>query len=120
MTVARDPGVDAYILGFPDDVRARLEQVRAIVHEEIPDAEERISYGVPGYRVRGKMRVFFAGWPDFLSMYPVHEVPEEIAAEVAARKSGVATVRFPHSQPLPLDLIRSLVPVIAARGSDGL
>ena len=120
MAVNSDPGVDAYIEGFPDDVRARLEQVRAIVHEEIPDAEERISYGVPGYRVRGKMRVFFAGWPDFLSMYPVGEVPEEIAAEVAARKSGAATVRFPHSQPLPLDLIRSLVPVIAARESDGL
>jgi uncharacterized protein YdhG (YjbR/CyaY superfamily) len=120
MTEKRDAGVDAYIAGFPEPVRSRLEQVREVVREVLPDAEERISYGVAGYRVRGKMRVFFAGWPDFLSMYPVHEVPDEIATEIAARKSGAATVRFPHSQPLPLDLIRSLVPVIAARESDGL
>ena len=120
MAMKRDTGVDAYVAAFPEDIRARLERVRGIIHEQLPDAEERISYGVAGYRLRGKMRVFFAGWPGFLSMYPVHEVPDEIAAEVAARKSGVATIRFPHSQPLPLDLIRSLVPVIAARESGGL
>jgi uncharacterized protein YdhG (YjbR/CyaY superfamily) len=120
MATKSDPGVDAYIAGFPEAVRTRLEQVRQIVHEAVPDAEERISYGVAGYRVRGKMRLFFAGWPAFVSVYPVHEVPEEIAAEIATRKSGTATVRFPHSEPLPLDLIRRLVPVIAAREGDGL
>ena len=119
MTVARDPGVDGYIAGFPDVVRDRLEQVRAIVHETVPDAEERVSYGVAGYRIRGKMRVFFAGWPDFVAIYPVGDVPDDIADEVAARRSGKATVRFPHEDPLPLDLIRRLVPVIAAREDDG-
>ena len=41
--------VDEYIAAQEEDVRSRLEEVRAVIREAIPDAEERISWSMPTY-----------------------------------------------------------------------
>ena len=42
--------VDGYIAGFDGRVKARLEQMRKVVRETVPDAEESMSYGMPAYK----------------------------------------------------------------------
>ncbi|WP_216870514.1 DUF1801 domain-containing protein [Modestobacter excelsi] len=39
--------VEEHLAGLPDDVRARLEAVRRVVHEVVPEAGETISYAMP-------------------------------------------------------------------------
>ena len=60
---------DDYIKSFPKDVRQRLEQIRTIIKNTAPDAEESISYGMPAYKLGGKPLVYFAAFPKHIGFY---------------------------------------------------
>jgi uncharacterized protein YdhG (YjbR/CyaY superfamily) len=101
--------VDTYIAGFDGIVRDRLEQVHSIIRAIIPAAEEKISYGVPAYWDEGYI-IYFAGFPHHIGIYPIpSEVDPDLAKELDKYRSGKATVRFPHDQPLPDKLIEQIV-----------
>ncbi|MFN8638306.1 MAG: DUF1801 domain-containing protein [Dehalococcoidia bacterium] len=100
-----DPAaVDAYITGLPPAVRARLETIRATIRRAVPDATEVISYQMPAFRLRTTF-IFYAGYEHHTSLYPAPFGVEEFAADLARYGSGKGTLRFPHDEPLPLDLI---------------
>lgn len=52
--------VDAYIADSDEAARPKLKELRAIVNSTVPDAEERISWGVPFYRYHGDLAGFAA------------------------------------------------------------
>ena len=43
--------IDAYHADYPQDIRERLEQLREIIREVIPDAKGVISYNIPAFKV---------------------------------------------------------------------
>jgi uncharacterized protein YdhG (YjbR/CyaY superfamily) len=96
--------VEQYLGTFPDDVRTKLEAVRAAIREVAPDATEGISYQIPGFKMNYWF-VYYSGWKDFISMYPVPAGDEAFRAEAAPYLSGKSTMRFPLDRPLPLQLI---------------
>jgi uncharacterized protein YdhG (YjbR/CyaY superfamily) len=62
--------VDAYIERFPENVRKELKRVRRVIKSVVPDAQERISYGIPTFKLAGTNLVHFAGWKTHLGFYP--------------------------------------------------
>jgi uncharacterized protein YdhG (YjbR/CyaY superfamily) len=100
--------VDAYIAGVEnEEARWNLERMRDIVREEAPDAQELISYGMPGYKLNGPL-VYFAAFKKHISLFPAGRVAEfeDLLAGYATSKG---TIQFPLGQPLPEELIRSIV-----------
>lgn len=111
--------VDEYIATFPPEVAARLQQVRAAIHAEVPDGEERMRYGIAAVMLGGRYALHFAGWKKHIGLYPVHELPQPLEAEVAPRRSGKDTVGFPHNEPLPVELISRITrAIIEARAKE--
>lgn len=104
--------VDAFVGGFEGDVRARFEAVREVLHDAIPGAAEKIAYGVPTLTVGGKNVVHFAAYAKHLATYPVPD-DEAFVADAAPHRAGKGTLRFPHDQPLPLELIRRQAELLA-------
>jgi uncharacterized protein YdhG (YjbR/CyaY superfamily) len=85
-----------------------LENVRQIILEEVPEAEEVINYGIPTYRLKGNL-VHFAALKHHLGFYPT---PSGIAAyedALSAYKHAKGSVQFPFDRPIPYDLIRKMV-----------
>jgi uncharacterized protein YdhG (YjbR/CyaY superfamily) len=108
--------VDAYIAGFPDEVRPVLEELRALVRAGAPEATERISYGIPTFDLKGKYFLYFAGWKHHVSLYPVSEAVERaLGQEIEPFRGGKGTLKFPLGTPLPVPLIRR---VVAARAAE--
>lgn len=105
--------VDAYIAGFSPELRARLEQVRATIRKAAPQATESISYRIPAYKLDGTL-IYFAGFAQHIGMYPAPRSSAEFHDELAAYEGGKGTVQFPHTRPLPLNLIRRIVKFRAA------
>ena len=105
--------VDDYIAEFPADVQEVLQAVRRTIHATIPGAGEKISYRIPTVTLDGRWVVYFAGWRDHVSLYPVPEVDAETAEQIAPYRSGKGTLRFPLDQPVPHDLITRLVRLLA-------
>ena len=99
--------IDEYIALFPADVQARLEAVRATIRAAAPDAEERISYKMPTFALKGNL-VHFAAQKGYIGFYPTSSGVAAFEAELADYHSTPGAVHFPLDQPLPLDLIRRI------------
>jgi uncharacterized protein YdhG (YjbR/CyaY superfamily) len=101
--------VDEYIAGFPDQTRAVLQEMRAVITAAAPDATETMSYAIPTFDLNGRHLVHFAGYEGHVGFYPA---PSGIAAfkdELTPFKTAKGSVQFPLDRPLPEDLIRRMV-----------
>jgi len=56
--------VDSYLADVEEPKRSTLQQVRQMIHEEVPEAEEGISYGHPAFRLKGKVVAGFAAFKE--------------------------------------------------------
>ncbi|GAB3250584.1 iron chaperone [Nocardioides dilutus] len=104
-----DPAVQAYLDGFDGEVLARLEQVRAIVAEEAPDAVEGLAYGLIGWKLNKKPLIYTGGFAKHVGLYATPEGHEEFAEELSRYKQGKGSVQLPLTEPLPEDLIHRIV-----------
>jgi uncharacterized protein YdhG (YjbR/CyaY superfamily) len=112
--------VDDYIRSFPEDVQATLEEVRQTIRAVVPTADETISYDIPTFRLDGKYLIYFAGWKQYLSVYPVPSGDKAFERDIAPYRSGKGTLRFPFTKPIPFDLIQRLVALqVKQRGVRG-
>ncbi|WP_392545239.1 iron chaperone [Oryzobacter telluris] len=101
--------VDEYLGLFSGEVRARLEAMRAIIRETEPEAVESMAYGMPAYKLDGKPLVYFAGYDKHVGFYATPNGHEAFAEELSRYKQGKGSVQFPHTEPLPTDLVRRVV-----------
>jgi uncharacterized protein YdhG (YjbR/CyaY superfamily) len=101
--------IDAYIAGFPKDVQALLEEVRAAIRKAAPEATEAIKYAMPTFVLNGNL-VHFGAYKRHISVYPVptgDAVFDKLLAPYET--SGKGTVQFPLDQPMPVALIEKIV-----------
>jgi uncharacterized protein YdhG (YjbR/CyaY superfamily) len=105
-TTPRD--VDAYIAGFPQDVRTMLDQVRAAIRSAAPDATETIKYGIPTF-VQNENLVHFAAFKRHIGFYPSSSGVAAFASALSEYKSAKGSVQFPFDKPMPLKLIAKIV-----------
>ena len=106
--------VDEYIASFPAEVQAILEQVRSTIHAVVPGAGEKISYQIPTITLDGKALMYFSGWKNHISLYPLPPLSDDLATEVDPFLSGKGTLKFPLTKPIPYDLITRLTKAFVA------
>ncbi len=100
--------IDEYIAAFPEDIQARLEAMRATIHAAAPDAKERISYQMPAFALDGNL-VYFAALKQHIGFYPTSSGIAAFQQELSAYEGSKGVVRFPVTEPLPLELISRIV-----------
>jgi uncharacterized protein YdhG (YjbR/CyaY superfamily) len=102
--------VDAYLAGLDEPKRSTLEALRLSIRAAVPEAEECLSYGMPAFRVDGKVVAGFAAFTNHLAYLP-HS--GDVLASLGDRLSGYECTKgsrhFPIDEPLPDDLVRTLV-----------
>ncbi len=106
--------IDDYLAAQPEHVREVIAQIRAIVHEVVPAATERISYGMPTFDVDGHAVVHVAGWAKHVSIYPTPGSPPDLVEELAPYSSGRGTTKLALKDGVDLELVRRIVEALAA------
>ncbi len=101
--------VDDYLNQFTSETRLWLDTMRKLIRTEAPDAVESFSYGLVGYKLRGKPLVYFGGFAHHIGFYATPNGHTAFADDFAQYKQGKGSVQFPLDQPLPVDLIRRVV-----------
>ncbi len=98
--------VDDYIAAQPEAVQDSLERLRSTIRDNLPAAEEVISYKIPTYKLHGEVVLYFAGWKHHYSLYPATgRMMAAFKTELVPYKINKATIRFPFSEPVPVQLI---------------
>jgi uncharacterized protein YdhG (YjbR/CyaY superfamily) len=104
--------VDRYLAQLAEPKRATLQQLREAILRALPGAEECISYGMPAFRVDGKVVAGFAAFKNHLSYLPHSgSVLDELADQLTGYTMTKGSLHFPIDHPLPDRLVQQLVAV---------
>ena|SRR3989338_4862138 len=105
----RPKNINEYIKTFPKNVAKMLRTIRDIVNEISPKAVEVISYGMPVFKLNGRILLYFAAHTNHIGMYPYPSAVAVFGKELSKYKTGRSTIQFPFDKPLPETLIRKIV-----------
>lgn len=102
--------VTAHLAKIPQPQKATLESLRKTILEIIPEAEEVISYGFPGYRLDGKIICGFDAFKNHCSFFPHSSlVIPELEKELVNYKTSKGALQFAIDKPLPKSLVKKLI-----------
>jgi uncharacterized protein YdhG (YjbR/CyaY superfamily) len=99
--------VDEYIAAAPEAARPMVVELREAIRAAAPEADERISYGMPSYHLNGRL-TYFQAHARHIGLY-AFSVEDARAVGLEQHMSAKATLQFPLNQPLPVGAIRNLI-----------
>jgi len=99
--------IDEYIDAQDEMYQPRLREIRALLQNALPEAEERISWSMPTYW-KGRNIIHFAASRKHLGIYPGGEATSVFETELSEYSVSKGTIRIPYDRPLPGELIERI------------
>ncbi|MFI5240110.1 MAG: iron chaperone [Candidatus Saccharimonadia bacterium] len=103
--------IEDYLSNLKPEELIEFERIRAIVKELAPEATERISYKLPTFFVQNKPLVYFAAFPNHLSLFPTSRPIAVLKDKLTGYKLSRGTIRYSLDNLIPDELIRNLLQV---------
>jgi len=100
--------IDDYIAGCPVQLHGKLNELMVIIRKAAPAAEEKISYGMPGFFLNGPL-VYFAAQKNHIGFYPTPSGVEAFREDLTGYKTSKGAIQFPNDKPLPFQLVSRIV-----------
>ena len=100
--------MDEYLAAVTPDKRAALEKLRKDIRAAAPKAEECISYGIPAFRLDGKLLVAMGAAARHCAFY-LGATTQAHKATLKKYDTSKGTIRFQANKPLPTALVRKPV-----------
>ena len=97
-----------YLAALSADKHRALEKLRKEIAAAAPKAEECISYGIPGFRLNGKLLVSYGAGAKHCAFYP-GSIVQQFKKELKDYDTAKGTIRFAADEPLPGTLVRKIV-----------
>lgn len=99
--------IDEFISNYPENVQKVLQKIRKTIQKVVPEAEEKISYGIPTFTLKGNL-VHFSSYKHHVGFYPGSEAILAFTDDLKPYITSKGTVQFPLDQPIPYDLIKTI------------
>ena len=96
-----------YIDSQEAGLRPRLNAIYDTIRAAIPEAEERLSWGMPTFW-KGRNIIHFAPAKKHIGIYLGPETIEAFADRLAAYKTSKGAIQLPNDKELPLALIADI------------
>lgn len=101
--------IDEYLTKVKSPQKEELERVRKAILKVAPEAEEVITYGMPGFKYQGKYLISFAAFKDHMSIFPGSGAIAQLGAKLSKFKLSKGTVQFTLENPLPETTLKKIV-----------
>ena len=108
--------IDEYLAALSPDKRAALQTLRKQIRAAAPRAEECISYGIPAFRLDGRMLAWFGAATNHCSFFP-GGIVSDFKRDLKKYETSKGTIRFSPDDPLPATLVRKLIKACIARNA---
>lgn len=104
--------IDQFLAALSKDKQVALQKLRQAIQAAAPQAEECISYGVPAFRLHGKVLLCFGAGADHCALYTSSGTTvSELQEQLKKYDTSKGTIRFAANKPLPATLVRKLVKI---------
>jgi uncharacterized protein YdhG (YjbR/CyaY superfamily) len=104
--------VDRYLAALAEPKRSTLEALRRTILDIVPEVEQCICYGMPAFRLHGKVIAGFAAFKNHLSYLPHSgSVFPELGDTITHYKTSSGALQFAIDTPLPKALVKKLLAV---------
>lgn len=100
--------VNEYQSSLSENRKVVFRDLRKILNDAAPGAEETISYNIPCLKFHGGL-IWFAMWKSHYSLYPKSAKMEAAIKELSRFEGAKGTIKFPIDQPLPEKLITRII-----------
>lgn len=99
-----------YLSACSPAARAQLQQLRDLMKELVPDAEEKVAYDMIAYRYADRALLYFGAWKGHIGLYPgTSTLPNDLAELLAPLRASKGSIHLPISGLLPIDILRRLI-----------
>lgn len=95
---------EEYFATVTPEVRRSLQSIQATVETLVPGASRCISYNIPAFK-QGRVFFYFAAFKKHIGIYPPVTRDAHLIRELAPYRGEKGNLSFPHSEPLPIELI---------------
>lgn len=96
--------IQEYFSWFPPEIQAKLQQMREILRQAVPEAEEVISYHMPAFKT-SEVLVYYAAAKSHLGFYPTSSGVINFKEELSGYVTSKGAIQFPYDEDLPVQLI---------------
>ncbi|MFD1900210.1 iron chaperone [Enterococcus termitis] len=100
--------IEQYISESPEERQEKLQQLYTIIKTLVPEATEKMSYGMPTFYLNGNL-VHFANAKNHIGFYPAPSAIIAFKDELTDYKTSKGAIQFPVDSPLPEALIKKIV-----------
>jgi uncharacterized protein YdhG (YjbR/CyaY superfamily) len=102
--------VRAYLAAQPPATRQALKRLRAALRAAAPKAADGFTYRIPCLRIDDRPLVWYAGWKNHVSLYPMGDaIRKKFAAALDGYETSKGTIRFPLDDLPSASLVKRLV-----------
>lgn len=118
MVMEKPESVAAYFKKLPLEQREPLQKLRDTIAAVAPEAEEGITYSMPGFLLGGKGLVAYAAFKDHYSFFPMSSLAVDThRKELGERVTGKGTIQFQYGERFPVALVKKIVRTRLAEAS---
>jgi len=100
--------IDEYIESFEPEIKKTLIELRNFIKSKVPEATEKISYGMPTFYLHGNL-IHFAAFKNHYSIFPSPSGIDAFEKELTPYRTGKGTLSFPMNKPLPWNIIEKVL-----------
>jgi uncharacterized protein YdhG (YjbR/CyaY superfamily) len=102
--------IDEYQQGFSGEALERMQTIRSIIHQEVPNVTEAISYQIPCFKYKGYL-LYYCAFPKHVSISHPYSAAfwEQFKAELKGYKTSKSVIQFPLNEPFPEKLVKDIV-----------
>lgn len=100
--------IKEYISNYPKEVSSRLSTIHKIVKKLAPKAEEKISYGMPAYKMDGVL-LYFAAHKNHIGLYPYPSAMKKFELYSTQYKTAKGSIQFQNDENFPVGLITKII-----------
>lgn len=102
------PEFETYFAVFPQQTQDMLREMYVVIKAVLPEAQEKISYGMPCFSLKQNV-VYFAAFKNHIGFYPTASGVKAFESELVGLKFSKGAIQFPLDKPVPKEMIQKIV-----------
>ena len=100
--------VDEYFNSLEPFQQNKLDELRTIIKEVVPQAEEVISYNIPAFKMHSVL-VYYAAYTNHIGFYPTSAPIKFFEKELSDYKVSKGAIQFSIDKKIPKMLVKNIV-----------